>query len=94
MKLTKTHVFLIALTLGIVAGNLLTTYTKSYQRKTANKATDEVLFMLYEIKSKSNEDSVKYNDKIAEISAQYYRLELENRELKENLGFSDLSHPK
>lgn len=55
MKLNKTHVFLIALVIGLIGGNALTTVATSYQDKAATKSKDDVMFTLYEIQTKSKE---------------------------------------
>ena len=93
MKLNKTQIFLIALVIGLIGGNALTIVATTYHNKSATKLTDDELFILYETQTKNNEDSIKYNNRIAEISAQYYQLELENRELKEKLATNKASTP-
>lgn len=83
MKLTKTHLFSIGLAVGLVAGNLLSSFSWRVERNEMYRSMDEIRTIVIENKLKSNSDSIKYNDKIADMAALYYRLELENRELKD-----------
>lgn len=86
MKIKTITPLLIALIIGIIIGNYITTLYKDNERKEVLNNLDDVRSILIETKLKSNNDSIKYNDKIADIAAQYYRLELENRELKDKQG--------
>ena len=91
MKLSKTHLFLIGITVGLVAGNLLSSFSWRAERDEMNKSMADIHTMVIENKLKSNNDSIKYNDKIADMAALYYRLELENRELKEKQAIANSS---
>lgn len=91
MKLSKTHLFLIGLAVGLVAGNLLSSFSWRAERDEMNKSMAEIRTIVIENKLKSNNDSIKYNDKIADMAALYYRLELENRELKDKQAIANPS---
>lgn len=91
MKLTKTHHFLIGLGIGLVVGILLSSLSWRAERHKLSTNLDEIRTIVIENKLKSNNDSIKYNDKIADMAALYYRLELENRELKEKQAIANPS---
>ena len=85
MKLNKTHLFFIGLAVGLIGGNFLTSIPWKADQNERSANLDDVRTILIQTKMKSNKDSIEYNDKIAEMAALFYKLELENRELREKL---------
>lgn len=88
MKLTKIHLFSIGLAMGLVGGILLSSISWQAERDKLSTNLDEVRTIAIQTKIKSNKDSIQYNDKIAELAALYYNLQLENLELRERFGIS------
>lgn len=77
-NLSKTQVFLIALVLGLIFCNLLTTLSYNSQQKQISRSGKEVLQMLYEAKVKQKKDSIWYNQEIEKLSQLLYERETTN----------------
>lgn len=93
MKISKTHLLFIGLVIGLIGGNFLTSISWQAEQNKLSTNLDEVRTIAIQTKMKSNKDSIEYNDKIAEMAALYYRLELENRELRERHGINTATMP-
>lgn len=81
MKISRPVLFFVALALGIFIGNFLTSYSKDKEFDERENARADVVALLYEEKTKRNQDSISYNQIINQAAEKYYEL-LENSKAK------------
>lgn len=88
MKPNSIILFSVALILGIIIGNYLTTIDRNADREQVVKNLNEVQIILTQTQLQSTKDSVFCEESIARLSDMLYESEMENYELKEKLGVS------
>ncbi len=64
MNFSKSQLFLIALILGIIGGNLITNWANRAEKIAIKKNRDEIIHLLYDTQLMRLNDSVKYTNEI------------------------------
>lgn len=80
LNLNKTQTFFIALVIGLILGNVLTSISNKAVKKNIAESGNEVLQILYETKMKQNKDSIWYNQEIEKLSDRLYESETRNHQ--------------
>lgn len=88
MKPNRIILFSVALILGILIGNYLTTIDRNADRDQVVKNLNEVQSILVQTRMERTKDSVFCEESLERLSDMLYEAEMENYELKEKLGVS------